>query len=83
MKEYYTSFYNDLFASNSGVRIETHFENLNKSDLTVEDCPYTVNANKIKFLGKNKFTGWIWNFFMFLAVNTVNIVVTYQVIMFI
>ncbi len=38
---------------------------------------------KIKFIGKQMFTGWIRPFLMFIAINVINITITYEIVDFI
>jgi hypothetical protein len=42
-----------------------------------------MHNNKIKFIGKQRFTGWIRSLIMFFAINTINILITYEIVTFV
>jgi len=39
--------------------------------------------NKIKFIGKQRFTGWIRSLIMFFATNPINILIIYEIVTFV
>lgn len=65
------------------MAIESEMENLNKNELIIEDNSNYIHNNKIKFIGKQRFTGWIRSLFMFIAINAINMLTTYEIMAFV